>query len=165
MNHRLLLALSTAIAMTLVTDPTPAAEPSSPGSTLVYVGTYSGPKSKGIYAYRLDPASGQCTPIGLVAEVKNPSFLAVHPSKKFLYAVSEISDLDGKPTPYPNILNWISLATALHAPALAVQAGQTAKGMPVGVQIVGPWNGEDRLFDFAAAVEEGLGGFKAPPGL
>jgi amidase len=76
-----------------------------------------------------------------------------------------ILDLDGKPTPYPNILNWISPATALHAPALAVQAGQTAKGMPVGVQIVGPWNGEDRLFDFAAAVEEGLGGFRPPPNL
>jgi len=76
-----------------------------------------------------------------------------------------ILDLDGKPTPYPNILNWISPATALHAPALAVQAGQTAKGLPVGVQIVGPWNGEDRLFDFAAAVEEGLGGFRAPPEL
>ena len=76
-----------------------------------------------------------------------------------------ILDVDGKPTPYPDILNWISPATALHAPALAVQAGQTAKGMPVGVQIVGPWNGEDRLFDFAAAVEEGLGGFKPPPGL
>ncbi len=33
----------------------------------------------------------------LAAEVKNPSFLAVHPNRKFLYAVSEISDLDGKP--------------------------------------------------------------------
>jgi amidase len=76
-----------------------------------------------------------------------------------------ILDLDGKPTPYPDILNWISPATALHAPALAVQAGQTASGMPIGVQIVGPLNGEDRLFDFAAAVEEGLGGFKPPPGL
>ncbi|MGZ5961245.1 MAG: amidase family protein [Rhizomicrobium sp.] len=76
-----------------------------------------------------------------------------------------ILDVDGKPVPYPNIINWISLATALHAPALAVQAGQTAKGLPVGGQIVGPWNGEDRLFDFAAAVEEGLGGFRPPPGL
>ena len=56
-------------------------------------------------------------------------------------------------------------ATALHAPALAVQAGQTAQGLPVGVQLVGPWHGEDRLFDFAAAVEEGLGGFKPPPGV
>ena len=34
--------------------------------------------------------------------------------------------------------------------------------MPVGVQIVGPWNGEDRLFDIAAAVEESLGGFSPP---
>jgi len=74
-----------------------------------------------------------------------------------------ILDVDGKQVPYMNILNWISPATALHAPALAVQAGQTARGMPVGVQILGPWNGEDRLFDFAAAVEEGLGGFKPPP--
>ncbi|HEY4942085.1 MAG TPA: amidase family protein [Rhizomicrobium sp.] len=74
-------------------------------------------------------------------------------------------DVDGTSVPYISMLSWISLATALHAPALAVQAGQTAKGMPVGVQIVGPWNGEDRLFDFAAAVEEGLGGFKPPPGV
>lgn len=74
-------------------------------------------------------------------------------------------EVDGTIVPYPNILNWISLATALHAPALVVQAGQTAREMPVGVQIVGPWNGEDRLFDFAAAVEEGLGGFRPPPGL
>jgi amidase len=73
-------------------------------------------------------------------------------------------DVDGKTVPYPKIIEWISLATALHAPALAVQAGRNHKGMPVGVQIVGPWNGEDRLFDFAAAVEEGLGGFSPPPG-
>ena len=72
-------------------------------------------------------------------------------------------EVDGVTVPYPFIINWISLATALHAPSLAVQAGQTAKGMPVGVQLVGPWNGEDRLFDFAAAVEEGTGGFKPPP--
>ena len=67
-------------------------------SMLVYVGTYTGGKSEGIYAYRLDPQSGKCTPLGVAAELKNPSFLAVHPSRKFLYAVSEISDLDGKPT-------------------------------------------------------------------
>jgi 6-phosphogluconolactonase len=74
------------------------AEEASPKSLLVYVGTYTSPKSQGIYAYRLDLESGKCTPLGLAAEVKNPSFLAVHPNKKFLYAVSEISDLDGKPT-------------------------------------------------------------------
>ena len=76
-----------------------------------------------------------------------------------------VLDVDGQTVPYMNLLNWISPATALHAPALAVQAGQTSQGLPVGVQLVGPWNGEDRLFDFAAAVEEGLGGFRPPPGL
>jgi len=74
-----------------------------------------------------------------------------------------ILDLDGTPVPYGAILNWISPATALHAPALAVPAGQTAAGLPVGVQIVGPWHGEARLFDFAAAIEDGPGGFKRPP--
>jgi amidase len=76
-----------------------------------------------------------------------------------------VLEIDGVTVPYPTILNWISLATALHLPALAVQAGQTAAGLPVGVQLVGPWNGEDRLFDFAAAVEEGTGGFRRPPGV
>jgi 6-phosphogluconolactonase len=65
---------------------------------LVYVGTYTGPQSKGIHAYRLELASGRCEPIGLVAEVKSPSFLAVHPGRKFLYSVNEIQDFDGKPT-------------------------------------------------------------------
>lgn len=66
-------------------------------SLLVYVGTYTSPNSQGIYAYRLDLETGKCTPLGLAAEVKNASFLAIHPDKKHLYAVSEISDLDGKP--------------------------------------------------------------------
>jgi amidase len=69
----------------------------------------------------------------------------------------------GLTIPYVTMLGWISLATALHLPALAVQAGRTKSGMPVGVQIVGPLNGEARLFDFAHAVEEGTGGFRPPP--
>ncbi|MGN6515836.1 MAG: amidase family protein [Rhizomicrobium sp.] len=71
--------------------------------------------------------------------------------------------VDGKTVPYGNLLNWISLATSLHLPALAVQAGRTANGMPVGVQLVGRPNGEDRLFDIAAAIERELGGFEPPP--
>jgi amidase len=71
-------------------------------------------------------------------------------------------DVDGKPESYGTMLGWISLATALHLPSLAVQAGRTPSNMPVGVQIVGPANGEGRMLDFAAAVEEGLGGFKLP---
>jgi 6-phosphogluconolactonase len=75
-----------------------AARAAAADDCLVYIGTYTGKKAEGIYAYRLDLKTGKCEPLGLAAEVKNPSFLAVHPNKKFLYSVSEISDLDGKPT-------------------------------------------------------------------
>jgi len=74
-----------------------AAKPPS-GTCLVYVGTYTGEKSQGIYAYRLDLAGGECAPLGLAAGAKSPSFLAVHPNRKFLYSVNEISDFEGKPT-------------------------------------------------------------------
>lgn len=71
-------------------------------------------------------------------------------------------EVDGARVPYMSMLTWIALATALHAPAIALPAGQSATGLPIGVQLVGPWNQEDRLFDFAHALEEELGGFKPP---
>ena len=48
------------------------------GKNLFYVGTYTeeGSKSKGIYAFRFDGASGDVTPLGLAAETTNPSFVA-----------------------------------------------------------------------------------------
>src|SRR5439155_350648 len=46
--------------------------------------------SKGIYAWRFDVATGKLASLGLVAETPNPSFLAVHPKRHYLYAVSEI---------------------------------------------------------------------------
>src|SRR4051794_29900533 len=62
----------------------------SPPEWNVYTGTYTRPqKSKGIYAWRFQPATGQLTPLGLAAETPNPSFLAVHPNQRFLYAVNE----------------------------------------------------------------------------
>ncbi len=73
-----------------------------------------------------------------------------------------IIEVDGKSVPYGALLNWISLATSLHAPALAVQAGRTASGLPVGVQLVGRWNREDRLFDLAQTIEQEFG-FTPPP--
>src|SRR4029078_3135617 len=61
-------------------------------------GTYTGENSRGIYMSQLDPAPGALTPAEVVAEVKNPSFLAIHPNRKFLYAVSEVDIAGGKPT-------------------------------------------------------------------
>jgi 6-phosphogluconolactonase len=62
---------------------------------LVYVGTYTGGKSQGIYACELDPASGALRRLGVAGDVKNPSFLAIHPNRQYLYAVSEVADLPG----------------------------------------------------------------------
>ena len=67
------------------------------GKYLFYVGTYTeeGSKSKGIYAYRFDAATGQITPLGLAAETTNPSFVALHPNGRFLYAVNEVGKYQG----------------------------------------------------------------------
>jgi len=67
-----------------------AANDSPKGRYLLFVGTYTEKESKGIYAYRFDSASSELTPLGLAAETTNPSFLAVDPSHRFLYAVNEI---------------------------------------------------------------------------
>jgi 6-phosphogluconolactonase len=55
----------------------------------VYAGTYTGHGSQGIYMWRFDPASGKAEEAGLAGETANPSFLAIHPSHKYLYAVNE----------------------------------------------------------------------------
>jgi 6-phosphogluconolactonase len=62
---------------------------------LMYIGTYTKGKSKGIYAYRFNPSTGQTTPLGLAVESANPSFLAVHPNRRVLYAVNEVADYEG----------------------------------------------------------------------
>ena len=64
---------------------------------IVYVGTYTGPKSKGIYAYNFGAAHSS---IGLAAELARPSWLALHPSRKYLYAVSELGGGDGAITSF-----------------------------------------------------------------
>jgi 6-phosphogluconolactonase len=61
----------------------------APKRYLVYFGTYTGEKSKGIYVSRFDAAQGKLEPPTLAAEIVSPSYLAPHPNGRFLYAVSE----------------------------------------------------------------------------
>lgn len=67
-----------------------------PGVWRVYIGTYTRAESEGIYLLTLDSKTGELTHQGLAAEVENPAFLALHPSKPLLYAVGEMDNLDGK---------------------------------------------------------------------
>jgi 6-phosphogluconolactonase len=68
----------------------------APDRMVVFVGTYTGGASKGIYAYEFSAKGGTLKPLGLAAETPSPSFLTFHPSKKFLYAVNEIGNYEGK---------------------------------------------------------------------
>jgi 6-phosphogluconolactonase len=87
--------LHAVLAMSLTLGAITIVHSASPGR-LVYIGTYTGDASKGIYAFRFDDGTGALTPVGLVAETKSPSFLAVSPNRKFLYAVNEISSFEGE---------------------------------------------------------------------
>jgi 6-phosphogluconolactonase len=55
-----------------------------------YLGTYTNKgDSKGIYRYELNVETGAVQDRGLAVETASPSFLALHPDKKHLYAVNE----------------------------------------------------------------------------
>ncbi|MGH7201919.1 MAG: lactonase family protein [Planctomycetaceae bacterium] len=74
-----------------------ASERQQAGKLRVYFGTYTrGGASRGIYLSELDLATGKLTDPQLAAEAVNPSFLALHPSGRFLYAVGEISEVGGR---------------------------------------------------------------------
>ncbi|HVP84514.1 MAG TPA: amidase family protein [Rhizomicrobium sp.] len=93
--------------------------------------------------------------------------MPITPIPAFAHDHSPINErtitVNGKPARYMSMLNWIALATSLHAPALALQAGQTPAGLPVGVQLVGREDGEGELLNLGLAAEEVLGGFRSPP--
>ena len=59
------------------------------GDLTFYVGTGGGGDSKGIYKCTLDSDTGKLGPITLAAEAQSPSFLALTPDGKFMYAASD----------------------------------------------------------------------------
>lgn len=68
------------------------------GDLLVYFGTYTNTTSTGIYVSRFNSATGALTPPVLAAPTPQPSFLAITPDARFLYAVNEVSSYGGQPT-------------------------------------------------------------------
>jgi len=84
-------SLFSLLALTLSHSPVPA------GESRVYFGTYTkAGESQGIYHAGFDDATGKLGGVVLAAELKNPSFLAIAPSGKTLYAVSEVADENGE---------------------------------------------------------------------
>ena len=65
-------------------------------SSLVAVGTYTRTTSDGIYVCEFDGETGELDPVSSIAGAENPSFLALHPNGRTLYATSEIEDFEGE---------------------------------------------------------------------
>jgi 6-phosphogluconolactonase len=77
-----------------------AADTSAP--MLVYVGSYTknppgggSDNPVGLSIFRFDPATGGLSPVQQVHST-NPSFVALDPSRRFLYVINEIDDYEGQ---------------------------------------------------------------------
>jgi amidase len=68
------------------------------------------------------------------------------------------------PRPYLDLCYWISLATVAGLPATSAPVGLTRGGLPVGLQIVGPYLEDATPIDVAGRVAEVVGGFRPPAG-
>lgn len=75
-----------------------------------------------------------------------------------------VLSINGQSTPYFGQLAWPGVALLPNLPATAVPIGQTAEGLPVGVQVIGPYLEDRTTIAFAGLLEREFGGFKAPPG-
>lgn len=58
---------------------------------LMFIGTYTNGKSEGIYGFRFDPSKPDARQVSVTAGIRNPSFLAMSPDGRFLFAVSELN--------------------------------------------------------------------------
>jgi len=68
------------------------------------------------------------------------------------------------PRHYMDILNWIAAPTLTGCPATVAPVGRTPQGLPVGIQIMGPFWEDATPITFADLLSKELGGFTAPPG-
>jgi 6-phosphogluconolactonase len=88
---------------------------------IVFTGSYGAAGQAGLRAFAFDPQTGSLAPCGAYDGIAAPSFAAVHPSGRWLYAVSETGiDPDG---------------TAGHVHALGIdRAGEGVTFLPLNVQ-------------------------------
>jgi len=73
--------------------------------------------------------------------------------------------VNGEDRSYMENIEWPALVTMALLPSTVIPVGRTAGGLPVGMQIVGPYLEDRTTLAFARAAERELGGFTPPPGL
>jgi amidase len=66
--------------------------------------------------------------------------------------------------PYMQLLPWMTTASLTGCPATIAPIGRTRAGLPVGIQIMGPFGEDATPIQFADLLGREIGGFKPPPG-
>jgi amidase len=88
------------------------------------------------------------------------------PTAAFKHDQAEMSarrlDVDGQSQPYTNNVIWAGLATGAGLPATVAPIGRTETGLPIGVQIIGPYLEDSTPIQFAQLLEQAFGGFVPP---
>jgi amidase len=88
------------------------------------------------------------------------------PTVAFKHDHGEISarrlDVDGQVQAYTNHIIWAGLATAAGLPATVAPIERTSTGLPIGVQIIGPYLEDHTPIRFAQLLEQAFGGFVPP---
>ena len=72
-------------------------------------------------------------------------------------------DIDGRSVPYKAQAAWMSVASVAGLPATTMPIGLCAAGLPVGVQLIGPYLEDRTTIGFAELAEREVGGFVVPP--
>lgn len=92
----------------------------------------------------------------------------VMPTTAFVHDQSEPQEarqlsIDGAVVPYADQLVWPGIATLPGLPATALPVAQSPDGLPIGVQLIGPWLEDRTPLRLAELIEREIGGFKPPP--
>jgi 6-phosphogluconolactonase len=96
-TRRFFASLLIAVAPLLLSGARTSGDDSKPWQYFAFIGTYtSKTDSKGIYSFHFDAATGRLSSMALAATTPDPSFLTVASNEKYLYAVNELSEFDGK---------------------------------------------------------------------
>lgn len=92
------------------------------------------------------------------------SFLPAFPHDQSLPFWNRMLPTSEGPRRYEDLLFWMSFATLTGLPATVAPVGRTKDGLPVGIQIIGPYLEDATPIDVAAKMAELIGGYRPPYG-
>jgi amidase len=72
--------------------------------------------------------------------------------------------VDGKERPLGDYIAWPGLIGVAYLPSTSTPLGANSRGLPVGIQVVGPYLSDRRTIDFSRRLTQLIGGFQRPPG-